>query len=85
MPAKIACLLMLGLTLAACAGRERVRSEYIGTASMNEDQITQLLYQQGYTSITDLHKNGNDWIGAATHNGQAVNFDIDKDGKINTR
>lgn len=79
--ALLACL----LTLSACSGREKVRSDYIGTASMDQDQVTQLLAQGGYQDITNLHKNGRDWVGSATKDGSPVNFDIDKDGTIRTR
>ena len=57
------CALLLGLT--ACAGRETVKSSYVGTASMSTDQVRQLLMQQGYTRVTSLHENGRDWIGNA--------------------
>jgi len=52
---------------------------------MNEEQITRLLNEQGYTGITGLHKNGSDWIGAAMKGSVEVNFDVDKDGKITTK
>jgi len=73
------------LAISACAGREDVKSSYVGTASMNENQVTQLLNRQGYTDVTDLHENGPDWIGSANKDGQVVNFDIDKDGNIHTK
>jgi hypothetical protein len=73
------------LALSACSGREKVRSDYIGTASMDQDQVTQLLTQSGYQDITNLHKNGRDWVGSGTKDGSPVNFDIDKDGTIHTR
>jgi len=77
--------LMLMGALGACSS-ERVRSDYVGPASLDQDQVAQLLNQQGYTDITGLHKNGNDWIGAATdRDGRQVNFDIDKDGTIHTK
>ena len=73
------------VTLVACVGRENVRSGYLGTASMNSDQVTQLLVQNGYEDITNLHKNGQDWVGSARKDGTPVNFDIGKDGTIRTR
>lgn len=75
-------------TLGACSmfGGERVHSDYVGTAALSQDQVTQLLNQQGYTDITGVHKNGNDWIGSAVNeDGQQVNFDIDKGGTIHTK
>lgn len=72
------------LVLAAC-DRENVKSSYMGTASMSEDQVTQLLAQNGYQAITSLHKNGHDWVGSATKDGSPVNFDIDKAGTIHTK
>ena len=75
-------LVVLGL--GACAG-EKVREGYVGPAAMNEEQITRLLNEQGYTGITGLHKNGSDWIGAAMKGSVEVNFDVDKDGKITTK
>jgi hypothetical protein len=70
----------------AMFGREHVQSGYVGPASLNQDQVTRLLNEQGYQDVTDLHKNGSDWIGSATNkDGQEVNFDIDKDGTIHTK
>ena len=74
-----------GLALAACSGRENVKSGYVGTASMNEDQVTQLLLQQNYTDITGLHENGRDWVGEAQKEGQPVSFDIAPNGTIHSR
>jgi len=71
--------------LSACSGHEETGSGYVGTAVMNQDQITQLISQQGYTAIADLHKNGDDWLGAATKEGKSVSFDIDKNGAIHTK
>ncbi len=62
-----------------------MKSGYVGTASMNEDQVTELLTQQDYTQVTGLHKNGRDWVGQAEKNGQSVNFDIAANGKITSR
>ena len=73
------------LILAACFGREDVKSSYVGTASMSEDQVMQLLAQNGYQDITSLHKNGHDWVGSARKDGSPVNFDIDKAGTIHTK
>lgn len=77
----MSCLLMLE----ACGGRESVKSSYIGTASMNQEQVTQLLTQQSYTEITGLHQNGRDWVGEAQKGGQSVSFDIASDGTIHTK
>lgn len=85
-------LMVITLTLAgalsACStfSGERVHSGYVGPAALNQDQVTQLLNEQGYTEITGLHKNGTDWVGSAVDkDGQQVNFDIDKDGTIHTK
>lgn len=72
------------LGLAACS-HEHVKSEYVGTASMDEEQVMQLLNQHGFTDISNLHKNGADWVGSASKDGQAVGFDIDKSGTIHTK
>jgi hypothetical protein len=72
------------LALAACS-HEDVRSGYIGPASMTQDQVVQMLNQQGYTDIDGLHKNGQHWVGAAEKDGHQVTFDIGADGKIRTR
>ena len=73
------------LVLAACVGHETVKSSYVGTASMSMDQVTQLLTQQGYSGITGLHENGQDWIGEGQKNGQTVSFDIAPNGTIHTK
>lgn len=72
------------LGLAACSS-EQVKTAYVGTASMDQDQIAQLLAQQGYTDVSGLHKNGEDWIGSANKDGHLVNFDIDKKGVIHSK
>ena len=73
------------LVLAACFGRENVKSSYVGTASMSEDQVMQLLAQNGFQDVTSLHKNGPDWVGSARKDGSPVSFDIDKDGTVHTK
>ena len=70
--------------LAACA-HEHTQSEYMGTGSMDQEQVMQLLNQHGFVDISNLHKNGPDWVGSASKDGQAVGFDIDKRGTIHTR
>ena len=77
----MSCLLLLG----ACGGHEEVKSSYIGTASMTQEQVAQLLAQQNYTDVTGLHKNGRDWVGEAQKDGKSVNLDISADGTIHTR
>jgi hypothetical protein len=65
---------------------ENVKTAYAGTASMTAQQVTQLLHNQGYTHVTNLHQNGDDWVGAATTStGNHVDFDIDKSGVIHTK
>ncbi len=80
--------LALTVALAACStsGGEKVHSAYVGPAALDQDQITRLLNEQGYTNITALHKNGSDWIGSANNrDGQEVTFDVDKAGTIHTK
>jgi hypothetical protein len=65
---------------------ERTQAGYVGTASLDQDHVAQLLRDKGYSDIIDLHMNGNHWIGSATNPaGQSVAFDIDKDGVIRTK
>jgi hypothetical protein len=52
---------------------------------MDQDQVTQLLYQHGFVDISNLHKNGSDWVGSASKDGQSVGFDIDRSGTIHTK
>lgn len=81
----VTCLVLLG-ACSAFGGGARSEKSYVGTASLDEQQVTQLLNQKGYTNIEGLHKNGSDWIGAARNTtGQQVNFDIDKDGTISAK
>ena len=70
------------MTVSGCSGRESVKSSYAGTGSMDETQVTHLLNQNGYRNITNLHKNGSDWVGSADKDGASLTFDIDKDGQI---
>ncbi len=74
--------LMLGLT--ACSS-ESTQTSYVGTSSMDAAQVQQLLRNQGYTDISNLHKNGNDWVGSALANGRPVAFDIDQNGVVHTK
>lgn len=78
------CCMIVAVATTACTD-VRVKSGYIGTASMNQEQILQLLTEQGYTNVTDLHKNGDDWFGGAQKDGRLVNLDIDKGGDIHTK
>jgi len=85
-------VLVMTLTLAGalsgCSvfGGPKVQSGYVGPAAMNQDQVTRLLHEQGYTDISGLHMNGSDWIGSAMNkDGRQVNFDIDKGGTIHTK
>lgn len=65
---------------------ENVKTAYAGPASMTPQQVRQLLHNQGYTNVTSLHQNGDDWVGAATTStGNHVDFDIDKNGVIHTK
>lgn len=83
-----AALLFLGgcSLLDRTSSSENVSTAYAGTASMTEPQVRQILHNQGYTDVTGLHQNGNDWVGAATTNaGHQVDFDIDKSGEIHTK
>ena len=70
--------------LVACT-HEHTKSEYLGTGSMDQEQVTQLLNQHGFVDISNLHRNGSDWVGSASRDGQAVGFDIDKHGNIHTK
>lgn len=81
----VTCLMLLS-ACSAFGGGAKTENGYVGTASLDEPQVTQILNQNGYANVEGLHKNGTDWIGSATNrNGQTVNFDIDKDGAIHTK
>lgn len=83
-----AALLALGgcSLLDRSSSSESVRTAYAGPASMTADQVTQLLHNQGYTHVKDLHRNGDNWVGSATSNsGAHVDFDMDKNGVIHTK
>lgn len=80
------------LALGGCAmldrssSSENVKTAYAGTASMNQQQVMQLLHNQGYANVTGLHQNGDDWVGAATTSaGNRIDFDMDKSGVIHTK
>ncbi len=79
-------ILPLSASMILGCASEKVHSDYVGPAAMDQQQIEQLLSDQGYTNVTGLHKNGSDWIGSAMNrNGQEVAFDIDKAGTIHTK
>lgn len=83
-----AALLFLGgcSLLDRTSSSENVKTAYAGTATMTSQQVTQLLYNQGYTNVTGLHQNGDNWVGAATTSaGHHVVFDIDKGGVIHQK
>ncbi len=81
----VALIALSGCSMMDHRSSENVQTAYVGPAAMNEQQVTQLLHDQGYGQVSDLHKNGSDWVGAATKDGTHVEFDIDKDGKIHTK
>lgn len=65
---------------------ENVRTAYAGPAVMTADQVRQLLHNQGYTNVTGLHQNGDNWLGSATtRTGTHVTFDMDRNGVIHTK
>ncbi len=83
-----AALLILGgcSLLDRSSSSENVRTAYAGPASMTAGQVMQLLRNQGYTNVKDLHRNGDDWVGSATTgSGAHVDFDLDKSGVIHTK
>jgi hypothetical protein len=83
-----AALLVLGgcSLLDRSSSSENVQTAYAGTESMTPQQVTQLLHNQGYTAVTGLHRNGDDWVGAAiTSSGNHVDFDIDKSGTVHAK
>ena len=81
----VICCMLLG-ACSAFGGGAKTENGYVGTSSLDEQQVTQVLNQNGYANVEGLHKNGSDWIGSATNrNGQTVTFDIDKDGTIKTK
>jgi hypothetical protein len=53
-----------------------------GTAPMTAPEVRQLLIDQGYADIEDLHATGQDWTAAATRNGKAVQVTVDRYGII---
>lgn len=85
-PALIICLLTLSTGACSMFGGEKVQSDYVGTGSLDQSQVARMLAEKGYTNISGLHKNGQDWVGSAMNkDGQEVNFDIDKAGTIHTK
>jgi hypothetical protein len=89
---RVVLLCVSALALSACSvfggarSSEDVRTAYAGPAALDQQQVTQLLNDQGYTHIENLHKNGDDWVGAATTRaGTQVDFDLDKNGVIHTK
>ena len=73
------------LMIASACSHESVKSGYVGPASLTQDQVVQILEQNGYSGVTGLHKNGEDWVGAAQKDGQQVNFDVARDGTVRTK
>lgn len=85
MRASTVLLCSLALTIGACASHEEVRTAYVGTSSMDQSQVEQLLSQNGFTEVSGLHKNGQDWVGSGYKDGQSVTFDIDRNGTIHSK
>lgn len=82
----------VSLALGGCSmfdrssSNENVKTAYAGTASMSAQQVEQQLNSQGYTDVTGLHQNGDDWVGEAiSSSGHHVDFDIDKNGVVHTK
>ena len=83
----VASALVLGLAACSSFGSgAKEQTSYAGTSSMSAVQIDQLLRGQGYRDISNLHRNGPDWVGSAVNaNGAAVNFDIDPGGTVHIK
>jgi hypothetical protein len=69
------------LTVAACAPHVRVTPR-VATTAITREQATQILIHEGYRNITDLHQNGEEWVGTATKRGKTATFDIDSNGQV---
>jgi hypothetical protein len=52
---------------------------------MNEAQVKQRLEADGYSDVSDVHKDKDGWTAKAQHNGKQVTVDVDSTGKIETR
>lgn len=55
------------------------------SAPMNEAQVKQRLEADGYSDVSDVHKDKDGWTAKAQHNGKQVTVDVDSTGKIETR
>lgn len=67
------------LGIAACSSRP-VQADHGASRGLNQQRAVQLLAEQGYTHVSELHKRGSHWMGTADKGGQQVTFDLDKDG-----
>ena len=79
-------------SLAACSSlygsdsSPTTKTSYVGTSSMGPTEVGQLLRNNGYSHISNLHKNGADWIGSAVNqSGKPVAFDVDQNGVVHTK
>ena len=82
---------VLVASLAACSSlygsdSPTTKTSYVGTSSMGPTEVAQLLRNNGYSDIANLHKNGADWIGSAVNqSGKPVAFDVDQNGVVHTK
>lgn len=78
-----ALLCVHAVAVAGCVAHVHTTPRPTEAGSMSREQATQVLIHQGYRNISNLHKNGEDWIGTATKHGKPATVDIDKIGNIN--
>lgn len=55
------------------------------SAPMNEAQVKQRLEADGYSNVSDVHKDKDGWAAKAMHNGKSVTVGLDSAGKIETK
>lgn len=54
------------------------------TAPINESQARQILQDEGYANVSNLHQTNNGWQASATRNGQSTTVDVDNYGIVHT-
>ena len=55
------------------------------TAPINESQARQILQDEGYGNISNLHQTDNGWQASAMRNGQSTTVGVDNYGIVHTQ
>jgi hypothetical protein len=89
-PTAIAGAAMMLLTVSGCSylglgsSSPPPASSGSSTAPINASQARQILQDEGYSNVSNLHETSNGWQASATRNGQSTTVNVDNYGIVHT-